>query len=69
MNVIKTGATEIRVHSGLFEKKKQMLMCILHNTQYHRFKSQILKLDPNAFIVSKRCYEVTGGSRFSILPF
>lgn len=69
MNVIKTGATEIRVHSGLFERKKQMLMCILHNTQYHGFKSQILKLDPNAFIVSKRCYEVTGGSRFSILPF
>lgn len=69
MNTIKAGATEIKVHSGLFEKKKQMLMCILHNSQYYNFKHSILKLDPNAFILSKRCYEVTGGNRFKILPF
>ena len=69
MNDIHTGATEIRVHSGLFERKKQMLMCILHRTQYEKFKHDILALDPNAFILSMNCYEVNGGIRFQVLPF
>ena len=69
MNDIGVGATEMRIHSGLFDRKKQMLMCILHNRQYNHFKSDILLMDPNAFILTKNCYEVSGGIRYSILPF
>lgn len=69
MNDIHAGATEMRVHSGLFESKKQMLMCILHNSQYPQFKHDILKMDREAFILAKNCYEVSGGIRYTILPF
>ena len=64
-----TGATELKVHSGLFEKKKQMIICIIHNTQYKKFKFKILKMDPYAFILSKYCFQVSGGMRYEILPF
>ncbi len=69
MNDIHTGATEIRVHSGLFEKKKQMLMCVVHNAQYRQFKHNILKMDPSAFILTNDCFEVNGGIKYNILPF
>lgn len=69
MNRINTGATEIKVHGGLFEKKKQLLMCVVHNAQYTKFKNRVLEMDPNAFIVSNNCYEVNGGQKFDLLPF
>lgn len=69
MNKINTGATEIKVHSGFFEKKKQMIFCVVHNAQYKKFKHHILKLDPEAFILSNNCYEVKGGIKYSIFPF
>ncbi|HBA37534.1 MAG TPA: hypothetical protein DCY94_02300 [Firmicutes bacterium] len=69
MNEINTGATEIKVHSGLFEKRRQMLMCVVHNAQYAKFKENVLKLDPNAFMMSNNCYEVSGGQKYEILPF
>lgn len=69
MNKINTGATEIKVHCGLFEKKKQMLFCIVHNAQYAKFKHNILIMDPNAFILANNCYEVNGGQKYAILPF
>ena len=69
MEDIHTGATEINVVSGLFEKKKQMLMCVVHAANYRAFKHNILKMDPNAFIVVNNCYEVSGGVKYSLLPF
>lgn len=69
MNDIHTGATELKIHSGFLQKKKQMLMCIIHNTQYQKFKNKILKMDPTAFILSKTCYQVSGGIRYELLPF
>jgi len=69
MNKINTGATEIKVHGGLFEKKKQLLLCVVHNAQYTKFKNNIIYMDPNAFIVSNNCYEVNGGKSFNLLPF
>ena len=63
------GATELRVHSGLFEKKKQMIMCVIHNTQYKKFRNKILKMDPKAFILSKYCFQVSGGIMYELLPF
>lgn len=69
MEDIHTGATEINVVSGLFEKKKQMLMCVVHTANYRAFKHKILKMDPSAFIVVNNCYEVSGGVKYSLLPF
>lgn len=69
MNKIHTGATEIKVKSGFFEKKKQMIYCIVHNAQYSKFKEKIMKMDPDAFILANNCYEVNGGIKYSILPF
>lgn len=69
MNELHTGATEMKVHSGLFEKKRGMIMCILHNSQYKTFKHNILRIDPRAFVLAKTCYQVSGGSRYELLPF
>ena len=63
------GATELNVHSGLFERKKQMILCVIHHTQYKRFKERILKMDPKAFILSNYCFQVSGGMQYEILPF
>ena len=63
------GTTEIKVHSGLFERKKQMIMCIVHNNQYAKFKHEVLKLDKSAFILANNCYQVSGGMRYTVLPF
>jgi len=69
MNKFKIGATEIKVHGGLFEKKRDMILCVVHNAQYRRFKNVVLEVDPHAFMISNDCYEVNGGVRFNILPF
>ena len=69
MNKINTGATEIRVHSGFFEKRKQMILCVVHGSQYSKFKRNILEMDPGAFILANNCYEVNGGQKYNILPF
>lgn len=69
MEEIHTGATEINVKGGLFDMRKQMLMCIIHNRDYKEFKHEILKIDPKAFILSNNCYEASGGVFFTALPF
>lgn len=69
MNKINTGATEIKVRGGALSKNRQMLLCVVHNTQYSAFKESILAMDQDAFILSNNCYEVSGGKKFNILPF
>ena len=69
MNKIKVGATEIKVRGGYHKKSRQMLLCVIHNTQYEKFKSTILKMDSNAFIITNACYEMSGGTKHEILPF
>lgn len=69
MNEIHTGATEIKIHSGFFERKKQMILCVVNNVQYEKFKHNILKMDSQAFILSNNCYSVNGGVMQRILPF
>lgn len=69
MNVIKTGSTEIKVSGGIEQRKRQMLMCVVHNSQYSRFKNIVLDMDPEAFILANNCYAVSGGQKFSVLPF
>ncbi len=69
MNNIKVGATEIKIKGGLFNKRRQLLLCVLHNAQYAMFKNAVLSIDPEAFILCKRCYEVNGGVKMNVLPF
>ena len=69
MKEVHSGSTEVNVKDGLFSKKKQMLICVVHNANYKEFKSNILKMDPGAFIVSNNCYEAAGGVRFNLIPF
>lgn len=69
MNHIHTGATEIKIKNGLFTRRKQMLMCVIHNKDYYKFKNRILKIDSNAFILANSCYEVSGGFKYNLLPF
>lgn len=66
---IKTGATEMKIHSEIFSKNKKMLLCVIHNRQYPKFKETVLKIDPEAFLLSNNCYGVSGGIKYSILPF
>ena len=44
-------------------------MCVVANTQYYLFKERVLEVDPNAFIVIDKCYEVNGGVKRSSIPF
>ncbi len=64
-----TGVTEMKVESGTLTEKKEMIMCVIHNAQYDKFKENILKIDPKAFLMSNNCYEVKGGMKYNILPF
>ncbi len=69
MNKIKIGATEMKVYGGYKNEKRQLLLCVVHNSQYEKFKSVILSLDPQAFMMTNVCYEVNGGTKREILPF
>lgn len=69
MNELHTGATEMKIHSGLFECKRGMIMSVVHNSQYNTFKHNVLRIDRNAFMLAKTCYQVSGGSRYELLPF
>ena len=69
MDEVHSGATEVNVKDGLFSKKKQMLICVVHNANYKEFKHRVLAMDPHAFMVSNNCYEAKGGVRFNLLPF
>lgn len=69
MNEINTGATEIKVSGGVLSRKRQMLMCVVHNAQYEKFKHKVLELDKDAFILANNCYEVSGGKKYNLLPF
>lgn len=69
MNDIKTGSTEIKVHGGKLGRNQQMLMCVVHNYQYEKFKNIVHSFDPDAFMMSNSCYEVSGGIKYKFLPF
>lgn len=69
MKGINTGATEFKVSGGVLDKRNQMLLCVVHNAHYAVFKDKVLKMDPDAFILSNNCYEVNGGKKLHILPF
>lgn len=65
----KTGFTTIPGTGGYSHKNGQLIMCVVANNDYYLLKKRILEVDPNAFIVINKCYEVNGGVKRSIIPF
>ncbi len=64
-----TGFTTIPSRGGYTRKSGSLIMCVVSNTDYYSFKQKILELDPSAFIIINKCYEVNGGVKRSNLPF
>ena len=64
-----SGFTSIPSKGGYSHKNGTLTMCVVSNHDYYTLKKRILEIDPNAFIVSTECYEVSGGKKRSNLPF
>ena len=65
----KTGLTIIPSRGGYSLKRGHMIMCVLSNHDYYRFKEAILEIDPQAFIITTKCFEVNGGVKRSSFHF
>lgn len=65
----KTGLTIIPSRGGFSKKRGHMIMCVVGNQDYYKFKERILEIDPNAFIIINKCYEVNGGVKRSSFHF
>ena len=65
----KGGLTIIPSRGGYSKKRGPMIMCVVANSDYYRFKEAILAIDPNAFIIINQCYEVNGGVKRSSFHF
>lgn len=65
----KTGLTIIPSRGGYSKKRGHMIMCVVGNQDYYKFKERILEIDPNAFIIINKCYEVNGGVKRSSFHF
>lgn len=64
-----SGYTILPTKGGYSHANGSLLMVVISNRDYYKFKTKILEIDPNAFIVIDDCYEVTGGVKRSNLPF
>lgn len=65
----KTGLTIIPSRGGYSLKRGHMIMCVVGNADYYKFKERILEIDPNAFIIINKCFEVNGGVKRSSFHF
>lgn len=65
----KTGLTIIPSRGGYSKKRGHMIICVVGNQDYYKFKERILEIDPNAFIIINKCYEVNGGVKRSSFHF
>ena len=63
------GYTIFPTIGGYSHEKGSMIMCVIRNMDVGHFKSQILKIDSDAFFVISDCYEVQGGVKKSNIPF
>ena len=64
-----TGFTTIPGTGGYSHKNGVMIMCAVSNNDYYQLKKRILEIDPNAFMIIDKCYEVNGGVKRSNIPF
>lgn len=65
----KTGFTILPTKGGYSHENGILIMCVLTNRDYYKFKKRILELDPKAFFVICDCYESQGGYKKHKLPF
>ena len=65
----KTGLTIVPSRGGYSQKRGHMIMCVVGNQDNYKFKERILEIDPNAFIIINKCYEVNGGVKRSSFHF
>lgn len=65
----KTGFTTIPGTGGYSHKNGVLIMCAVSNNDYYLLKNRILEIDPSAFIIIDKCYEVNGGVIRSNIPF
>lgn len=65
----KTGFTTIPGTGGYSHKNGVLIMCAVSNNDYYLLKNRILEIDPSAFIVIDKCYEVNGEVKRSNIPF
>ena len=61
LDEFKTGLTIIPSRGGYSLKKGHMIMCVVSNQDYYKFKERLLEIDPKAFLIINKCYEVNGG--------
>ena len=64
-----SGFTILPTKGGYSHQNGMMIMCVLPNREYYRFKKRILELDPKVFFVITECYESQGGFKQKNLPF
>ena len=64
-----TGFTILPTKGGYSHKVGTIIMCVLPNSSYYRFKNVIMQIDPNAFYIINDCYESKGGFKQKNLPF
>ncbi len=64
-----TGFTTIPGTGGYSHKNGMMIMCAVSNNDYYNLKKRILEIDPSAFMIIDKCYEVNGGVKRSNIPF
>jgi uncharacterized membrane-anchored protein YitT (DUF2179 family) len=69
MNHLHLGVTEVSSSGGIFSEKKTTLLVIVPFDAYYGFKHLVLKMDPEAFILTHDCYAVVGGFKKHIIPF
>ena len=64
-----SGFTIIPTEGGYSKKSGTLIMCVLPNREYYRFKKRIIEIDDKAFLMITDCYESHGGFKKKNLPF
>ena len=64
-----SGFTVLPTKGGYSHQNGMLIMCVLPNRDYYRFKKRIMEIDPKAFFVIMDCYESHGGYRKKNVPF
>ncbi len=64
-----SGFTILPTKGGYSHTHGSLIMVVISNRDYYKFKNKILEIDPTAFFIIDDCYETKGGVKRSNLPF
>lgn len=64
-----TGYTILPTKGGYSHEEGSIIMAVLPNREYFRFKNEILEVDEKAFFIVCDCYESFGGYKKKNIPF